>query len=113
MSVYDKRHGKKAFKNTFTFPSPESALSEACKYGTLLGALHRFNRATSSRMAFQRAATRQAIAMVKRGYSTRKVLKQLRCFTQYSPSKGEYKHAYDSITRLVLKWVETQQPDEL
>ena len=104
-SHYDKRRGKPAFAGTKTFPDFESVLSECCKYGTLTGALDRFNRATSTRSAFQRVATRQVIAMHRYGYSPRKLLARLHHYSRVSPSKGRYSQSVDAITRMVHAWI--------
>ena len=104
-SHYDKRRGKPAFAGTKTFPDFESVLSECCKYGTLTGALDRFNRATSTRSAFQRVATRQVIAMHRYGYSPRKLLARLHHYSRFSPSKGRYSQAVEAITRMVYAWI--------
>ena len=112
-SHYDKRRGIEAFKKTINFPSIESCISDACKYGTLSSALHRFNISTSTRSGFQRAATRQAISMVEQGYDHNKVLDRVRRFSHYSPSKGRWRAACDNICRMVQRWVHKWRSDEL
>ena len=43
---YDKRDHIEVFKGTHTFPHPKSKLQYRVKTGTLISAMHRFNRAT-------------------------------------------------------------------
>ena len=61
---YDKRDHIEVFKGTHTFPHPKSKLQYRVKTGTLISAMHRFNRATSSLSRSVQKTVRHAQAMM-------------------------------------------------
>ena len=89
-SHYDKRDHIEAFKGTHTFPHERSKVQYRLKTGPLVGAMHRFNRATSSNSGFVRKATKQAQAMIDHGYPLVKIKQRIRRFAKFDPSKGKW-----------------------
>ena len=86
---YDKRDHIPAFKETHTFPHPDSMLQQRSKLGTLTGAMHRFSRASTTRAGFVRKVVAQVKAMLRHGYSWQRVRLRLGTFSKYDRSRGD------------------------
>ena len=96
-SHYDKRDHIDAFKGTHTFPHPKSKLQHRLKTGTLIGAMHRFNRATSSSSGFARKTKKQAQAMIDHGYNMKQIGQRVRNFTGFKRKKGIWRKVRGKI----------------